>query len=244
MDPRVPLMLHPLLQGYTDRIMQEMPGRLAALYLEGSIALGEFNPRFSDIDFIAIGNGRVSAEEFISILKVHKDLEKQYPASKMSGMYFQFQDLGCQDQTKEPFLTYHYGRLNWMDRFDLGLVTWWILKNHGIAVFGLPSKSLDITVNIEDLIRLQHENLNTYWAGWTTRPRRLLTLASDWGVQWTVLGVLREFYTIHEHQITSKIRAGEYQYSTKVKRMPKRFPENRGAGYARTPVFGLFQVIS
>ncbi len=34
------------------------------------------------------------------------------------------------------------------------------------------------------------------------------------------------------------------QYFTKAKRMPKKIPENRGAGVACTPVFGLFQVIS
>ncbi len=33
---------------------------------------------------------------------------------------------------------------------------------------------------------------------------------SDWGIQWTVLGVLRLFYTIRERQVTSKVRAGKY----------------------------------
>jgi hypothetical protein len=95
------------------------------------------------------------------------------------------------------------------DRFELSSVTWWILKNHGIGVFGPPLQALNINVNLDQMIRVQCKNLNTYWASWTTRPGRILALLSDWGVQWTVLGVLRQFYTIHEHRITSKIKAGE-----------------------------------
>jgi hypothetical protein len=213
MDLRIPTILHPLLQEHTDSIKQDMPGQVAAVYLEGSIALGEFNPRWSDIDFITVLNGRATTDEFRKILRIHRKAESQYPSWKMSGMYSQVQDLGCQNGPKEPFPTYHDGKLNWTDRFELGLVTWWILKNHGIALFGLPPLSLDITVNMEDLIQLQQKNLNTYWATWKTRPGRIGTLTTNWGVQWTVLGVLRQFYTIHEQQITSKIGAGEYALS-------------------------------
>ena len=35
-------------------------------------------------------------------------------------------------------------------------------------------------------------------------------LLADYGIQWTVLGVLRQFYTLREHGIKSKIGAGEY----------------------------------
>ena len=38
----------------------------------------------------------------------------------------------------------------------------------------------------------------------------LLVLLSDWGIQWTVLGVLRQFYTFRESAITTKLKAGEY----------------------------------
>jgi hypothetical protein len=125
-------------------------------------------------------------------------------------MYFQAGDLGCLDQSREPFLNYHDGKLKWSDHFGLSSVTWWILKNHGIALFGPSPQTLDINVNMDHLIQVQRENLNTYWASWTTRLDGILALVSDWGIQWTVLGVLRQFYTIRERQITSKIQAGKY----------------------------------
>jgi hypothetical protein len=209
MDQRIPQILHPLIQEYTDRVKQEIPGRMAAFYLEGSIALGEFNPRLSDIDFIAVLKGKATSPDFEKILRIHKKMERKYPW-KLSGMYFEVGDLGCLGNTKAPFLNYHDGKLKWSVHLDLISVSWWILTNHGIAIIGPSAQSLPISLDLDQLVRAQHENLKTYWASWTTKPGRILALTSDWGVQWTVLGVSRQFYTIHEHKITSKIKAGEY----------------------------------
>ena len=35
-------------------------------------------------------------------------------------------------------------------------------------------------------------------------------MLADWGIQWTVLGVLRQFYSFRENSITTKVKAGEY----------------------------------
>ncbi len=63
------------------------------------------------------------------------------------------------------------------------------------------------------------ENLNTYWARFTQEPTRMAWLLSDYGVQWVVLGVLRQFYTFKEQDITSKTCAGEYA----VEHLPERW---------------------
>jgi hypothetical protein len=212
MDQRVPDILCPLLEEYIGRIKQDLGGQISAFYLEGSIALGEFNPQRSDIDFIAVLDNYATPSGFKKIEQIHRALEQKYPW-KMSGMYFQARDLGCKEHTHDPFPNFHDGRLNWAYHFELSSVTWWILKNRAIAVFGPPTSSLPIAVDMDHLIDVQQKNLNTYWAGWTKRPGRILVLTSDWGIQWSVLGVLRQFYTIREHQITSKIKAGEYGLS-------------------------------
>lgn len=210
MDQRIPPVLHPLLQAYLQQMEQEMPGRIAAFYLEGSIALGGFNPRLSDVDFVATLSGEATPADFEKIQKIHTVVEKQYPKWKLSGRYFQPGDLGCLEHTSEPFLNYQDGKLYWADQFGLSSVTWWILKNRGIAVLGPDPLTLPFNVDMEHVIRIQHENMNAYWARWTRQPVRVVALISDWGVQWTVLGVLRQFYTLRERQITSKVQAGEY----------------------------------
>ena len=56
-------------------------------------------------------------------------------------------------------------------------------------------------------------NLNSFWASYTRRPARVAALLTDWGIEWTVLGVLRQYYTFREHDITSKTGAGQYALS-------------------------------
>jgi hypothetical protein len=209
-DARVPAILHPLIQVYTHRLDQEMPGRVNAFYLEGSIALNGFNPRLSDVDFVALLNSKATTGDIDHLEKIHTEIEHQYPQWAMSGMYFQWEDLGCQDGGLQPFLHYQDGKLEWTYRFELSAVTWWILKHHGVVVFGPDVSELSYTVDMVALLHSQRENLHSYWSSWTRRPDRILALFTDWGVQWTVLGVLRQFYTLREHEIVSKVAAGEY----------------------------------
>lgn len=54
------------------------------------------------------------------------------------------------------------------------------------------------------------QNLNSYWSNWTCQPLRVLMLYSDWGIQWAVTGVLRQFYTFRKGDITTKLKAAEY----------------------------------
>lgn len=210
MDPRLPDLLSPLLLEYTRQLEQNGPGLINAFYLVGSIALDAFNPRYSDIDFVAVLTRRASPGDQQKLLEIHRFIERQYPLWKMEGDYFQPSDLGRLDDEVGPFLKYHDGKLERRQRYSLGSVTWWILKTKGIALFGSPPQELAITVDMDRLLQGQLENLNSYWAYWTKRPVRWASLLSDWGVQWTVLGVLRQFYTLREQGIISKTEAGKY----------------------------------
>lgn len=210
MDARIPSILHPLFQDYIDLVDRELPDRISACYLEGSLALGGFDPQLSDIDFVAVLNGKATLGDFESIQNIHKMIEGRYSRWKFEGRYLQPEDLGRSDAEVEPFPNYHDGKLSWSTQFGLSSITWWILKNRGIAVFGPPPQAFGYSIDMELLIQKQLENLNSYWASWTKKPLRILTLLSDWGIQWAVLGVLRPFYTLHEREMTTKIKAGEY----------------------------------
>lgn len=60
--------------------------------------------------------------------------------------------------------------------------------------------------------------MNTYWVSWIDRLKKqavILVMEDqksqlDEAVEWCVLGMLRQLYTIREHSVISKIAAGEY----------------------------------
>jgi hypothetical protein len=209
-NPRLPEPLHPLLEEYLSLMQQQLPGFLTAFYIVGSIALDGFNERLSDIDFLAVIAHRTTPSELERLRHVHQVITQHYPRWPMSGSYLQAEDIGRFEEEVEPHPFYQDGVLQPHGHFELNSVTWWTLKNRGVTLLGPEPEMLPFMVDWDLLITTMHENLNSYWVRWTKQPKRLSLLLSDWGIQWAVLGVLRQFHTFRENTITTKSKAGEY----------------------------------
>jgi hypothetical protein len=210
MSSEIPQPVQLVLSEYIRQINDALPGLLEGLYLHGSLALRAFDPRLSDIDFISITSRRCTPHDIDSLRSVHHTLTQRYPHVQLEGSYLQWHDLGRLEDTMPPHPYIHDSILHPSGYHDINGVTWWILKHRGVALIGPPPYQLDIQVDWDDLLAKMHHNLNTYWARFTTNPRRMSWLLTDYGIQWTVLGVLRQFYTFREHAITSKTGAGMY----------------------------------
>lgn len=213
MHPRIPPVLHPVFECYLSSIRQCLPNFLSSFYLVGSIALDEFNPHFSDIDFVALTDRPAIKSEIEALREVHREVERYHQRWKLSGIYLLQHEVGKQEGDAKNLVEYHDGRLRTQDSFERNPITWWILKNQGIPLVGSDPCELPITGDANILVAWTHENMNSYWKGWTQRPGRLILLLTDWGIQWSVLGVLRQFYTIREKKIITKRRAGDYGLS-------------------------------
>jgi hypothetical protein len=209
-NQRIPEPVRPILERYISSVEQELPGLIRGFYVVGSIALNGFNERFSDIDFVAVLARSASTTEMETIAAIHKALEKCFPRWEMSGTYVQISDLGRSEETTHPHPHFHDGKFHREGKIAVNPVTWWELKNHGIAIRGEEPQELPFNVDWNLLLAWMRENLNTYWHGWTVRLDRRLIMLSDWGIKWTVLGVLRQYYTFRENSITTKLGAAEY----------------------------------
>ena len=209
-DLRIPEPVQPIIKDYLRVTEQRLVGLINRFYVIGSIALGEFNERFSDIDFITVLSRRASPIDLKHLRKIHESIEKTYPRWRMSGGYVQAGDLGKLGNALSPHPQFHDGVLPPAVHNEINSVAWWELKNHGIPVVGAASGALPFTVSWDVLVAEMKENLNTYWRKRTRHPRRIAVLYSDRGIQWAVLGVLRQFFTFRESSITTKVKAGEY----------------------------------
>jgi hypothetical protein len=210
MPAEIPRLIQPLLEAYLTRMAAELPGFMAACYLHGSVALGAFNPRLSDIDFITVVSRRCTDHDIQRLTAIHRELEQRYPRWPLQGSYFQWGDLGRFEDSIEPCPAYHDGSLHPAAHHDVNPVTWHVLKTRGVALAGPEPGALDFMVDWDRLIAGMHQNLNTYWRRFIRDPRRIAWLWGDYGIQWAVLGVLRQFYTFSEQDITSKTGAGHY----------------------------------
>jgi hypothetical protein len=210
MDTRVPDLLIPVFDTYLQMIDQQLPGLLDAFYLEGSLALGAFDERWSDIDFVAVLTRRCTAEEVVRLQAFHRTLEHLYPRWPWQGEYLlSWEEWTHPQPDSRRSLTYHAGRFHLRTQLDLHAhVMLWTLKQHGFALRGPDPQHLALPLK-ESVLRSQMQrNLTTYWAGFVQRPPRMAWLLTDYGIQWVVLGVLRPWYTLENHDIVSKTQAG------------------------------------
>ena len=206
----IPPEIQPLLDDYIALLEQHLPDLMGAMYLHGSIALGAFEPQTSDIDFVTVIKRPCTTQDSDTLTDIHHLLARKYPQWSMDGCYLQRDDLGKTRETiaahphvnEAVFHPSGYAGGNW--------VTWWLLKNHGVAAVGQDPKTLDLSTDWDKALPDLLHNMNTYWRSFIRDVRRIVWLWSDYGVQWTVTGVLRQFYTFRERAITSKVGAGDY----------------------------------
>ncbi|MEH7087382.1 aminoglycoside adenylyltransferase domain-containing protein [Neobacillus drentensis] len=227
--------LHPRIQAilneYITRMQQVLP--LQGLYIYGSIALGDYSLELSDIDFIAVTEARLNSDCIHHVEQVHRLIEKKYPKPNLNGIYVTGGDLGKLQDEIFPFPSYSDGKFTPAGYFECNMVTWYELKESGITILGPDARDLAYTVDWNQLISLMHENLNTYWQRWIVQSEKRLSLKSaalyllSSEVEWGVLGITRLFYTFREHQITSKVRAGEYALQIVPERWHKILQEAR-----------------
>lgn len=197
---------------------------IESVYLYGSVALGDFIEGSSDIDFITILREAPTKSDIETISAAHKELENMLPQADIIGAYLLRSDLGKQQSEITSLVTYYDRQVHTNGSgSDINPITWWILKNHAIRVYG-PPQILDYEVDIQAVVKFVINNLNTYWASWIHRlenQRTQIHLADpesitrqlDEAVEWCTLGMLRQLYTLQEHDIKSKVQAGYYGIS-------------------------------
>jgi hypothetical protein len=221
-----------VLQDYIGLLHDVLPDTIEGLYLHGSVALNAFVEDSSDIDFITIISRRLEHDELEILSTIHERISKKYKKPEMDGVYLLWEDVGLlynQDQSDvTEFPYYNNNKLLIGPYFNFNPITWILLKQRGINIIGPNPSLLDLEISPIQLKTFVLDNMNTYWA---ERVRlveqsveKLLNLSQeelDIEIEWTVLGLLRQFYTLKENGIISKLESGEYG----LRHIPKEWHE-------------------
>jgi hypothetical protein len=193
--------------------INKLTSNVQSVYIYGSVALGDYVEGSSDIDFIGILRKPPSKADIQAISAAHAEVEAEIPDTDIMGSYMLEQDLGKSANHINPLLAYYNKQLNEEGRgVDINPITWWILKKHGIRIYG-SKVSFNYQLEGKLLASYVIQNLNTYWVGWIERLEKTSNLSDqelDEAVEWCTLGMLRQLYTIRENNIKSKTEAGLY----------------------------------
>jgi Domain of unknown function (DUF4111) len=217
----LPEIVENVLNDYISLFNKHLPETLEGLYLHGSIALKSFVNDSSDIDYITVTNRRLSKEDSDALIHIHKTLKHTYLKPEMDGVYILKEDIGkmdpnCKDDN-EMYTYYNNGELNFGDYFNFNPITWYLFKHKGVKILGPEISSFKLELSKQQMHQYVLHNMNTYWVGRLhsleksiDEVKRYPSERIDTEIEWSVLGVLRQYYTLKEASIISKQGAGEY----------------------------------
>ncbi len=199
-----------------------LPGWLIGWYAVGSAALGCFERRVSDLDFVAVVQSIPDRAGMQALYKVHRMLSNRRLAAPLDGWYV---PQGALAGEALPCLRFNDGRLREADVFPIHGVDGWVLKHHGVALLGPEPGGLPFDPDWTLVRQAMAKNLHSYWKAWADRrrnpfgPMGLGLMLNPTTLEWGVLGVSRILYSLQEGGITGKEAAGRYALAT----VPERF---------------------
>ena len=214
---------------FLRRVDAALPGLVGGFYVVGSIALGGFRARRSDIDFVATLERPLSAAEVAALRRVHRRCYAEsvfravaYPLSwplTCNGVFIRREALASPPGAVSPIAKQVAGDFGTGRAFDVNPVTWWTLAHGGVTLRGPAPERLAIHLDDAALRGWTAANLVSYWRPWADTVAgggiaawraRLTQAHSRRLAAWGVLGTARMHATIRTGTVITKEAAGEY----------------------------------
>ncbi len=198
----LPESVKPLLADLVSGLRRVLP-EITGAWVYGSIALGAFDERTSDIDLVVVSSERLTDDRIDQLVILHGDLPRRHVlAPRLEAQYLTLDELREAVPTI-GYPVYHEGRFERAGRGDLNATTRWVLRQHGITLLGPPAAELPLDVSWDDVRAAMRYNLTGYWPGYAT-DQALPTLLADVLVVWTVATLCRILSAVADDEIVSK----------------------------------------
>jgi len=143
----------------------ERLGWVSGLMVAGSLATGDYVPRVSDLDLVALVGGPVDTDRQGVLAAVHRRLDSGSGAGFKLGCVYVDAATVFQIDIRHP--TWTHGQL--VHRV-LSRVTRAELARHGYEVFGRPPRDVFPAVSADDIRAAARAELTGYWSWAARRP--------------------------------------------------------------------------
>ncbi len=201
------------LQDFAGRIRAILGRRFLGLYLYGSLALGDFNPDTSDLDFIVVTRGAILADRFSALAEMHAWFDRSDSpwARRIEAAYIPREALNHPTPTQAAYPQVEKGA----ELFRAPLEPGWVfqrytLREHGVVVAGPVPRALVAPVDPAEMRQaaaaiagewLERSRRDPAWIAWA-RPRSHLSFV--------VLTLCRLLYSLETGAVCSKPAAARW----------------------------------
>ena len=182
---------------------------LAGMYLEGSLALGDFDPHRSDIDFVVVTTGELSTESIAALTSLHVRIaagESKW-ATELEGSYIPQHALRRYNPAcaHHPHIYHGTGpdesRLIVMQHDSDWVVHRHILREHGVVLTGPHPHTLIDPITPGDLRQAVFKFAHNWGSSLLREPQYL---QQDGYHAYIVVTLCRMLYTFEHGAIVSK----------------------------------------
>jgi hypothetical protein len=184
--------------------------RFLGMYLNGSLALGDFTPHSSDIDFLVVTHEELPPTLFSALRAMHDRIAADDPrwGPELEGIYIPKHALRRYDPSNATYPHIERGDHLIVEHLDTAwVIQYHILREHGITLAGPPPHTLIDLITPDELRQAQADLVRDWWAPMVNDPFRL----RHSGYQaYAILTMCRILYTLHHGTIVSKPAAARW----------------------------------
>lgn len=205
-----------VVEDYLADLDASVPGLVEGVYLTGSVALSDFHPAWSDVDFVTVLADTPSDKHRMLLADVHERAARRHTRPRLDGYYLRWEDLESPPDRRTTLgLRAHGGVLHHGSNWVPSILPWHELNEHGLHVHGPSLEQRDIARDPEMLRAWCLDNIERQWTPWWYRNAKLWSGAGlgslgTWSPASGVLGVTRLHYMLTTGRVTSKCGAGEW----------------------------------
>jgi hypothetical protein len=186
-----------------------LDNRFFGMYLYGSLALGDFNPEKSDIDFVVVTDGQLPEQTIIALAEMHRQIVKGDSkwAGELEGSYIPKKAL-CRHGAESAIHPHveRDGNLS-LERHDSDwIIQRHILREYGIILAGPDPKTLIDYVGPDDL---RQGVLDLLW-WWEKQVADTMLIRQSPYQAFAVLSMCRVLYTMEHGTIVTKPSAARW----------------------------------
>lgn len=215
--PEVVAPLVELLAGMQTILGDELTG----LYLDGSLALGDFDPATSDVDFIAAVARPLTPAQFDALAAMHQAIrDSGLPmASELEGSYIPLSALRRHDPANAIFANLERGPdevLKYKEHHSDWVIHRHTVREHGIVLHGPPPATLIDPITPDDIRQATAGVLRSWWA--TADAMDYIRQSHSGGLSFIALTLCRALYALRHGEVVSKRAAAGWALTTQEAR--------------------------
>ena len=181
------------------------------MYLDGSLASGDFDYETSDIDFVVATAVSVTPPQFDQLVNMHKQIGKLDTkwSIELEGAYIPVDALRRYDtdNATHPYIDRGASNLRWEHLAVDWAIHYYVLNKHGITLIGPSIQTLVEPVSKATLQQAVSDLLDIWWVPMIDDDAKL---RHDGYRCYAIMTMCRMLYTAQMGDVTSKAKAARW----------------------------------